>query len=235
MLPIYPLLCMAAAWAVVAGASRVDARWRPRAAWALAAGALLVCLQGLVFSIHNDRVLASADTRQIAREWLVQNVPAGSKLVVEPVFPDQWAADVGVFNRATGSGNRWNKWPTSRSRVANDGTLLRGAARVVKLEDYERTTRPDLVRAYRAGGYCWVVTGSTQYGRAYADPAQVPQAIKYYDRLKQDADLVYEARPYGDAKTGVPFSFDFSFDYYPLSYDRPGPEIQVYRLRDCTP
>jgi hypothetical protein len=31
----------------------------------------------------------------------------------------------------------------------------------------------------------------------------------------------------------VPFSFDFSFNYYPLQYDRPGPEIDVYRLRDC--
>jgi hypothetical protein len=166
---------------------------------------------------------------------MVAHVPAGAKVVVEPVFPDQWAADIGVFNRATGSGNRWNKWRTSRSRVANDGSLISGAARVVKLEDYERTTRPDLVRAYRQGGFCWVVTGSTQYGRAYADPSQVPQAIKYYDRLKREADLAFEARPYGGAKTSVPFSFDFSFDYYPLTYDRPGPEIQVYRLRDCTP
>jgi hypothetical protein len=229
MLPIYPLLAMLAAWAIVAAAQRVRVRW------ALAAGAVLLCLQGLVFSIHNDGVLASADTRRLARQWMVEHVPAGAKVVVEPVFPDQWAADVGVFNRATGSGNRWNKWRTSRSRVANDGSLISGAARVVKLEDYERTTRPDLVRAYRAGGFCWVVTGSTQYGRAYADPSQVPQAIKYYDRLKRESDLVFDARPYGAGKTSVPFSFDFSFDYYPLTYDRPGPEIQVYRLRDCTP
>jgi hypothetical protein len=229
MLPIYPLLAMLAAWAIVAAAERARVRW------ALAVGAVLVCLQGLVFSVHNDRVLARDDTRRIARDWLVRNVPAGTKMVVEPVFPDQWAADVGVFNTATGSGNRWNKWLTSRSRVANDGSLIRGPGRVVKLEDYERTTRPDLVRAYRRGGFCWVVTGSTQYGRAYADPSKVPQAIKYYDRLKREADLVFEARPYGEAETRVPFSFDFSFNYYPLSFDRPGPEIQVYRLRTCTP
>jgi hypothetical protein len=26
------------------------------------------------------------------------------------------------------------------------------------------------------------------------------------------------------------FSFDFSFNSYPLSFDRPGPEIVIYRL-----
>ena len=31
----------------------------------------------------------------------------------------------------------------------------------------------------------------------------------------------------------MPFSFDYSFNYYPLAYARPGPEIVVYRLRDC--
>ena len=90
------------------------------------------------------------------------------------------------------------------------------------------------MRVYTQGGFCWVVTGSTQYGRAYADPAEVPQAIKYYDALKAAGERVFEAKPYGRAES-LPFSFDFSFNYYPLSYDRPGPEIQIYRLRDCTP
>jgi hypothetical protein len=76
------------------------------------------------------------------------------------------------------------------------------------------------------------VTGSTQYGRAYADPKEVPQALKYYDELKRRADLVYDSKPYGST---VPFSFDYSFNYYPLSYSRPGPEIRIYRLRGCTP
>jgi hypothetical protein len=40
---------------------------------------------------------------------------------------------------------------------------------------------------------------------------------------------VYTVRPWdGEA---VPFSFDFSFNAYPLTYGRPGPEIQIYRLQ----
>ena len=79
---------------------------------------------------------------------------------------------------------------------------------------------------------CWVVTGSTQYGRAFADPKEVPQALKYYDELKRRADLVYDSKPYGST---VPFSFDYSFNSYPRSYTRPGPEIQIYRLKGCNP
>ena len=36
-----------------------------------------------------------------------------------------------------------------------------------------------------------------------------------------------------DERDAVPFSFDSSFNYYPLSYERPGPEIVIYRLRKC--
>jgi hypothetical protein len=28
----------------------------------------------------------------------------------------------------------------------------------------------------------------------------------------------------------VEFNFDWSFDYYPLAYERPGPEMRIYRL-----
>jgi len=30
----------------------------------------------------------------------------------------------------------------------------------------------------------------------------------------------------------VSFSFDWSFDYYPLAYRRPGPAMTIYRLHD---
>lgn len=234
MLPIYPILCLLAAWAVVALASRVRVRV------ALPALAALVLLQGLVFSVHNDLVLARADTRWVAREWMTQHIPAGSKIVVEPIAPDQWAMDPGhpLFESdgGTGSGNRWNKWRTSRSCVANDGTLITsGACRVVKLEDYERTTRPQVIDSYERGDFCWVVTGSTQYGRAFADPGDVPNALKYYDELKRRGEVVYRISPYGKDAESVPFSFDYSFNYYPLTHQRPGPEIVIYRLNggDC--
>ncbi len=234
LLPVYPMLCLLAAAGVVVAAAWIGARvrWRPATAVATVVGALLLCVQGLVFSVHNDRVLARKDTRQLAREWMETHIPEGEKIVVEPIAPDQWATDVGRLSSVTGNGARWIKFPTSRSRVRNDGTLGR-RSRVVKLEDYERTTRPVDLDRYRRAGFCWVVTGSTQYGRALAEPGKVPNAIRYYDRLRREADLVYEVSPYAAGSKPARFSFDFSFNSYPLAYERPGPEVRIYRLPGC--
>jgi hypothetical protein len=227
MLPIYPLLCLLAAWGVVALAQRV--RWR----FAVPALAVVLLAQGAVYSVHNDLVLARDDTRMEVRRWMVENIPAGSKIVMEPIAPDHWAMDVGrPLFEATGSGNRWNKWRTSRSCFFNGKVTRSGACPVIKLEDYERTTRPELIDSYARGGFCWVVTGSTQFGRAFAAPDEVPHAIRYYRALRERGEVVYRISP---ASRSLPFSFDHSFNYYPLAYERPGPEIIVYRLPGCTP
>jgi len=233
LLPVYPILCLLAAHGAVRTFESLP-RLRVRPAWAAAAAAVVLCAQGLVLSVHNSALLAREDTRQLAREWLIGELPEGEKLVVEPVAPDQWAMDAGDPSEVTGNGNRWIKWSTSRSRVNNDGTLRRGGVgRTVKLEDYERTTRPELVGAYARGGYCLVLTGSTQFGRAYAEPEEVPEAIRYYDELRRRGRVVFSASPYDPGEGPVPFSFDDSFNYRPLAYARPGPEIVIYRLRDC--
>jgi hypothetical protein len=234
LLPIYPILCLLAAWAVIAAATWLARRFSVRAAIPALTLSVLVLLQGLVFSVHNDLVMAKADTRMVARDWMVKNIPSGRKIVVEPIAPDQWAMDVGhpIFEAqgGTGSGNRWNKWRTSRSCFLDGNEIKSGSCPVVKIEDYERTTRPRLVQAYADGGFCFVVTGSTQFGRAYADPRKVPFAIRYYDELKRQGEVVFRSSPYGKDSEQVPFSFDSSFNYYPLKYERPGPEVVIYRL-----
>ena len=222
LLPIYPLLCLLAAWAAVETAARL----RPGRTWAVAAVAALLCVQGLVYSIHNDVVLARDDTRALARAWMVENIPEGDRVVIEPIAPDQWAMDPGRPSSATGTGNRWNKWPTSRFR-----------GEVIKLEDFERTLRTSLLDRYARAGYCHVVTGSTQYGRALTEPEEVPQAIRYYDELKRRADVVYRVSPRGDDPVNR-FSFDYSFNSYPLDYQRSGTRdrhLPIARLRLLTP
>jgi Dolichyl-phosphate-mannose-protein mannosyltransferase len=218
LLPVYPLLCLLAAWSAVALAGLL----RRRSSRRLAAAALgvLLCVQGLVFSVHNDVVLARADTRELARDWMVDNVPIRSKVVVEPFVPAAWAADAQSVTEGTGNGFRWNKWPTTRAPDAAGGGVIR-------LEDYERFTRPGLLGSYERGGFCWVVTGSTQYGRAYAEPKAVPRALDYYKALGREGELVYEVGP-GASR---PFSYDFSYNAYPLDLDRMGPEVKIYRLR----
>jgi hypothetical protein len=222
LLPVYPLLCLLAGWAVAAAASWLASRFG-KGREPLVAGALglLLCAQGLVFSVHNDLVLARDDTRQLARDWMVEHVPIRSKVVIEPFVPSAWAADPGSVRNGTGNGFRWNKWPTTRAPKSAGGGVIR-------FEDYERFTRPGLLRSYARGGFCWVVTGSTQYGRAYAEPDEVPNAIRYYAALEREAELVYAVGPGGKGRE--PFSYDFSFNAYPLDHDRMGPEVRIYKL-----
>ncbi len=235
MLPIYPFLCLFAALGALAAVDALRAR-RPVAGRGFAIGlytvaALALCGQGLAYSVHSGRLLSRQDTRALTRAWMVAHIPPGTKVVIEPVVPDGWAQDVGHPSRATANGNRWSKYPVFRTTLPLGGASPAGVPRTVTVEDYERTLRPALLRAYEAGGYCYVIVGSTQRGRAEADRHGVPGAIAYYRALEASADVIYRATPYGPGESSVPFNFDFSFDQYPMAYDRPGPEMTVYRLK----
>ena len=212
LLPVYPLLCLLAAWAAVAAARRMRAP-------ALVAGAAL-CAQGLVFSIHNDLILSRPDTRALARAWMVANIPEGTKVVIEPIAPDQWAMDVGRPSRLTRTGHRWEKWRTSNFRGHR-----------VKLEDYERTLSPPMLDRYARAGYCIVLSGSTQAGRALREPDAASKAVAYYRALARRSDVLYRVSPMRGGRPVGAFSFDFSFNSYPLGYTRPGPEIVIRRLK----
>jgi 4-amino-4-deoxy-L-arabinose transferase-like glycosyltransferase len=231
LMPIFPVLALLAAFAALALARAGGRRLQGSPRWVRGAAAgLLVAVilaQGLIYSVHSGIVLSRADTRTLTRAWMIAHVPVGSHIVAEPVSPDPWARQ--------GPGSAvcphylWCKYPSFTSRITPSGAL---AARTeqVGVEDYERTLSPALLGYYTSHGYCWVLTGSTESGRASADPAAVPNALAYYRALAQQGERVFTASPYSAGKGPVPFGFDWSFDYYPLAYARPGPEVAVYRL-----
>jgi hypothetical protein len=101
----------------------------------------------------------------------------------------------------------------------------------VNIEDFERTLVPSLVDRYEKEGWCYVVSGSTQRGRAEAEPGAVPRATAYYRELERRSDLVFRGSPYRRGQGPVKFNFDWSFDFYPLAYARPGPDMRIYRLK----
>jgi 4-amino-4-deoxy-L-arabinose transferase-like glycosyltransferase len=228
LLPIFPLLCLLAAYFVLWTARRVGTRGERRRARRLslvltAALTVLLLAQGAIYSVHSGLILARSDTRTLTRQWLLAHIPRGARIVAEPVSPDVWA-------REEPSGNLlWRKYPSMASRITPTGALTTRERRVT-IEDYERTLAPSLLGYYLAHGYCYVITGSTQSGRAYADPAGVPLAIAYYRELARLGTVVFRATPYARGAQPPAFNFDWSFDYYPLSYDRPGPAMTVYRL-----
>jgi 4-amino-4-deoxy-L-arabinose transferase-like glycosyltransferase len=256
LLPIFPIACLLAAYfvfllfelligressdvrqgsggarersTVVGDGGVIREKGRPaRARAGMVLGALMVVLllaQGLLYSVHNDFVLARADTRNLTRSWMVAHVPPGTRIVLEPVVLDSWL-------REGAGGKRWRKYVSLESVIASDGTLSPQTAHLVALENYETTLAPSLIGWYERQGYCWVITGSTESGRAFADPSAAPLAVAYYHALAAQAEVAYRASPYSPSGNPSGFNFDWSFDYYPLSFHRPGPQMTVYRLR----
>jgi Dolichyl-phosphate-mannose-protein mannosyltransferase len=223
LLPIFPVVCLLAAYFALAR------RQTSGVLRMLASVAVVVVLlaQGFVYSVHNDIVLAHADTRSLTRAWMIANVPRGARIVLEPVVLRSWIEEGEGASRTA----RWAKYPATRSVIAPDGRLAPQVDHNVALEDYETTLSPALIGWYERQGYCWVVSGSTESGRAFANAGAAPLAVAYYRALAAHARVAYHVSPYAPGSKPPAFSFDWAFDYYPLSYRRPGPEMTVYRLR----
>jgi hypothetical protein len=221
LLPIFPIVCLLAAFfaaEVIAWAARSihGGRLARGTLAALIVAGLLV--QGLAYSIHSGVVLSRADTRNLARAWMLEHIPAGARIVAEPVEPEQWGS------------TRWQLYPALALRVEADGAIAPRYIREVGLENYETTLYPQLINFYEDQAFCWIIVGSTEKGRAFADAHAVPHAIAYYRTLARRGTVVYRASPYARGQNPVAFDFDWSFDYYPFAYARPGPKITIYRL-----
>jgi 4-amino-4-deoxy-L-arabinose transferase-like glycosyltransferase len=255
LMPLLPVACVLAAFfALGAAGALARALGRPGkgsgaaaerrgalisvAVGVLAAAVLLA--QGVLYSVHVDAVLARPDTRASARAWMLAHVPEGARVVVEPVVPQAWMHEdpalgpLAARYRPSSARAHWSEYPSLLTLIApaagNGSRRWRDARHFLRLEDYEYTLTPALIDYYEQQGYCWVVTGSIQSGRASADPSEAPAAIAYYRALAARARLAYRLTPYSHASSPVDFSFDWSYDYYPLAYRLPGPEMTVYRL-----
>ncbi|HEY5389336.1 MAG TPA: hypothetical protein VIJ83_02180, partial [Solirubrobacteraceae bacterium] len=223
LMPVIPLVCLLGAFAATALAE-LAARGRGRIEAALVVlGAAALCVQGAAYSVHSGIVNSRPDTRNVTRAWLLAHVPPGAPIVIEPIVPkaakapDNWTAP-------------WNAFTDLLTHVGKRGILYVLAGKPVALENYERTLSPALVQLYLRDDYCYVVTGSTEEGRALTRPSAVPQAAAYYRALAAAGRIVFQASPLSGGRTDVGFNFDWSFDYYPASYVRPGPLVTVYKL-----
>ncbi len=232
VMPIVPIICLLAAAAAVGGVDlALRSRPRPRLAFGLLTVAgIALCGQGLVYSVHSGIVNSREDTRALARVWLVKHVPRGARVVVEPIVPNSSRPP----NNYVG---RWDAFPDFLTHRGPRGILYVLAGREVSLENYERTLSPALVSLYERDDYCWVMTGSTEEGRALVDPSAVPRAVAYYAALATQGTKVFIGSPFVKGTSLLPFNFDWSFEYYPLAYARPGPLVTIYHLHGgaCAP
>ena len=219
LLPMLPIVCILAAYGAVRAVDLIaDRLGRRRIVPALTGvAALALAAQGLVYSVHNDRVLSRPHTLNLARDWMLEHVPRDAKVMTEPIFANAWNSP----------------WPRA---ITSPPLLLGGEAA------YARYLSDRLVRAYLHHGFCWVVASSNYWGLALSDKLIGERTKSYYEALDRHGSVRFSASPWGDVgrpggpgRDVVPFDYDFSYDFYPLAYDRPGPMVQVHRLhgRGC--
>jgi Dolichyl-phosphate-mannose-protein mannosyltransferase len=218
LLPVYPALALLAGYAVVRGIDAVRTR-APRLEWpAITAVMVLLLWQPLAADARSMAVLGKRDTRAIARQWLVDNEPRELRIVIEPAVPERYYWPIRDGR------------PKKRERAQFVNEVVRDI-RETHVE-YGRTLRPAALDRYRSRGYCMVMTMGLIRGRAEA--AGDESALAYYERLDRESDVVFAVSPFRADEEPAGFSFDLSYSYYSPAYERPGPEIRIHRLHDCT-
>jgi hypothetical protein len=241
LLPAYPVMVLLAGAAIAQAAEALAALWarmrarrrspaagpatgppaagsaaRPAFAAAAALAILLVVVvaQGFAADFRSMRVLGRTDTRQIARDWLVAHYPSSLRVVIEPAVPARY------YRRQGHSGGGAKSFVRGFAKHQAETRI-----------QYPSLIRPQYIDAYRQTGFCLVMTMSVIEGRSKV--AKPPQALAYYDELAKQSKVVYHVSPYKPGAKPQRFDFDFSYNYYPSTFRRPGPEITIYRLRNC--
>ena len=151
LMPIFPILALLAAYGTYELVRALARRRIARPPLAAALAVVVLLAQGVVMAVHNDQVLSRPDTRTLLRAWMVSHVPAGAKVVIEPLVPDSWVGDIGRSLSQTPTGERWWRWPTWLTDLDPQGRPLPlGQRRYVVIDQYERNLRPALLGPVRA-------------------------------------------------------------------------------------
>ena len=235
LMPVFPLALPARR---LRGASRWRRRGRaaPPGAAPDAAGArasLALCGQGLVYVAAQRASCCRAPTRATWRAtgWS-RTCPARPKIVVEPVVPDAWAQDIGHPSPLTANGDRW---ASSRRAARTSPTTARAPGR--RADRQHRGLRAHAVsRRWSTATSSRATAGSSPARPSAAAPRRSPRPGA---RRRSPTTASSSAAPTSvsaprrtaSGAEPVPFNFDWSFDYYPLAYQRPGPVMTIYRLR----
>ncbi len=164
MLPLYPALAILAAYALI--------QVRNRAVF----GALiaLMLIPSTYTTVRNALVLGREDTRSITRDWLVANVPQGTKVVFEPIAPTEWYGVTPGGGPKADPARQWERSTRSQALIAELRKEYRGAGYPANFQNYERTLFPGMLDVYRAS----TPAGSSPARRSTAARGPRPTACR---------------------------------------------------------
>ena len=231
LIPMVPLLCLAAGVCLAVVTARIKGASRP---FVLLGVGLLIAAPTALSSLHHNRLLAAPDTRQLAAHWITQHVPPGSTL--------------GLAGSRFGHPrlNRSRLWlEHAREDQRNSGLGAQRLSLMFSLQDYPlepsyyiyefspvnprgmRTVLTEWSAAdLKDAGIQWVIT--QQHPLAFSQ--MLPRLGQL---LEQHAELIVTFDPFTDATARPPFDPIDAFytpvgDFAAARYS--GPTIGVFRL-----
>ena len=153
-LPLLPFLCVTSAYGIIKVAGYFGEKGSRKAAVLLT---LLSILQGVIFNIRHDYLIGKPDTRIITREWIINNLPAGSKIVMENL----------------------SKWVPSLRDYEHGGVINNYKSDLADLPKHNQ-------QYYRLNGYQYIVTSDFIRQRYSLYPQWYAQQIRFYNSLRNE-------------------------------------------------
>src|SRR6185369_12590538 len=96
--------------AILAGYAVMQLKRAP----AIALASVLLLVPTLIPTVRNAAVMSREDTRTQTRDWLVAHVPAGTKVVFEPIAPTEWYGVTPGGGPKADQHRQWNRFSRSR-------------------------------------------------------------------------------------------------------------------------
>lgn len=215
MLPAVPLLCVMAADVVTAAGGWVARRMHSVSAQRRVAALLAaaVALPSLASTVRHNVLLGRPDTRTLAREWIVANVPAGAAIILQAGGPE--LEGLGYV-------------------VTEVGTMELPERSVEEWVEEAAGARGD--EQGEEGGGVWLVTSSFSTERRLLDKGRDEMVRNWYAYTAHQLTPALAVMPRDGSKTGPRFVFDDVYGPFASvwSTDRPGPTLRVYILSSRT-
>lgn len=232
MVPLVPLLCVAAGVWLASATQTIRTTVRP---YVLLGAGLLIALPTALSSVRHNQLLSGPDTRQLVASWITEHVPAGSTLAL--------AGSAFGYPRLSRS-RLWLEH--ARDDQRRSGFEANRLSLMLALEDYPiepsyyvyelRPDNPQRMRAVlseysaqtlQSAGVEWIVT--QQHPLAFSQ-----QSTSLGLLLDQHADLMMSFDPFVPDASMPPFDPIDAF-YTPIgefsAARYSGPKIRIYQLR----
>jgi hypothetical protein len=187
---VIPFLALILAYSLSIIVTQWQNRLRAPSPFGVAAAVMIpISVLMLQRTIIEDITLAGEDTRTIAREWILANIPPNSGLLLEQ-FDPQLPKDRFRFYQIDEEGSLY-QWNADKDTF---GSNFRPQGDMGFLRDVSE------LEAHNVGYFVL----SNRYPRYQLEREVYPEIVETYDQLIASAELIFEVLPIPLQRNGVP-------------------------------